>query len=144
MAQSGQGFLETLTNQYDSIHSEIENLKGMNAEKDQEIEDLREELQDYSRLKLLLEDIDSFQFNIKLTDPSLIEAARLICFNLYPSLTRDYIDWKENGGKRPKDPVRQLFIDIIKYVVLEKKDWLRSEFRNYGVSYRNDTTGVDE
>lgn len=144
MAQTGQGFLETLSTQYDTVSLEIENLKEINAEKDQEIEELKAELSDYNRLKLLLEDIDTFQFNIKLTDPALIEAARLVCFNLYPNLTRDFIDWKENGGKRPKDPVRQLFMDIIRYVILEKKDWLRSEFRNYGISYRNDTPGVKE
>ena len=69
---------------------------------------------------------------------------RLRVATKYPNLTRDFIDWKENGGKRPKDPVRQLFMDIIRYVILEKKDWLRSEFRNYGISYRNDTPGVKE
>ena len=82
MAQTGQGFLETLSTQYDTVSLEIENLKEINAEKDQEIEELKAELSDYNRLKLLLEDIDTFQFNVKLTDPALIEAARLVCFNL--------------------------------------------------------------
>lgn len=143
MARS-EGFLETISTQYDAISAEIVSLQSSNKEKDDEISELKEELAEYNRLKVLLEDIDTFQFTVKLNEPELIEAARLICVNLYPNHTRAYIDWKENGGKRAKDPARQLFMDVIRYVIMEKRDWLRTEFRNSGISYRNDILGVQE
>lgn len=96
----------------------ISELEEENAKISGELEIIRKQLDKFKDLIPLLErEEETFQLQIK--DVSLIQKAVMVIdqYRLYPILQRDYLEYKRNGGKRPKDPVRQFFTDVIKLVL---------------------------
>ncbi len=99
--------------------SQISELENRNNVLESELNDVKSKLDRFEHLLPLLErEEETFQLQIKET--SLIQKAVMVIdqYRLYPKLQRDYLEYKRNGGKRPKDPVRQFFQDVIKTVLL--------------------------
>ena len=98
--------------------TQISKLENKNSFLESQLNDVQTKLERFEHLLPLLErEEETFQLQIK--DVSLIQKAVMVIdqYRLYPILQRDYLEYKRNGGKRPKDPVRQFFTDVIKLVL---------------------------
>ena len=93
---------------------EIQKLKEELDLKNQEVDNLNERLSYFDHLKVLLERKDE-TFHLRINDQALLQKLIIVIdqYRLYPVLQRDYIEWKTNGGKRPKDPIRQCMLDVM-------------------------------
>ena len=98
--------------------TQISELENKNSFLESQLNDVQTKLERFEHLLPLLgRGEETFQLQIKET--SIIQKAVMVIdqYRLYPKLQRDYLEYKRNGGKRPKDPVRQFFQDVIKTVL---------------------------
>ena len=86
--------------------------------KNKEVDNLSEKLSYFDHLKVLLDRKDE-TFHLRIDDQKLLQKLIIVIdqYRLYPTLQRDYLEWKNNGGKRPKDPIRQCMLDILQAFV---------------------------
>ena len=123
----------------EQINSEAQNLAhSIIAPYQQEIDQLKEKLEQQSALveemerrykplyDLLpvLEKVEESKFHLTIDDKNVLRGLTVLASRLYPVLWRTYQAWANDGGKRPKSPVRQLIHDLL---------WMNSEKPEYFV-----------
>ena len=103
-----QDLIEPYTNKIAALEIENNQLSG-------DAEELRSQLEKFSKLMPLLEVKEIFKMEIR--DKDLIQQLRMLCHKWYPNATTAFLKWKNDGGKRPKDPVRLLIRDVMYLIV---------------------------
>ena len=110
-----QGFEKQVQELIAPYENKISALETENQQLSSDVEELKSQLQKFSELMPLLEVTEVFKLEIR--DKNLIQKARMLCHKLYPNATDAYLRWKSDGGKRPKDPVRQFIRDVLNLVM---------------------------
>ena len=72
----------------------------------------------------MLEKVEETKFHLTIEDKNVLRGLTVLASRLYPVLWRTYQGWVDTGGKRPKNPVRQLIQDLL---------WMNSEKPEYFV-----------
>ena len=119
--------------QLDSSSKELAQLKAENPQ-------LKEQLQPFLRLLPLIERDDTFHLKLNSETFGQGQLSRLavMASDLYPVLTKRFLDWKAgSGGKRPKDPLRQFIMDTLE-LLIDRPDWIRSTFKSGGCKHHRD------
>ena len=110
----------------------ISKLESDNGKLTTELEAIKEKLSKFEHLLPLLERKEEV-FQLQIKDASLLQKAVMVIdqYRLYPKMQRDYLEYKQNGGKRPKDPIRQFLVDLIK-VCLQQPNLITGALKSQG------------
>ena len=110
----------------------ISELESENEKLATQLGEVKETLEKFQHLLPLLERKEEV-FQLQIRDSSLLQKAVMVIdqYRLYPKLQRDYIEYKTNGGKRPKDPIRQFLTDVIK-LCLERPTLVTGALKSQG------------
>tara|TARA_Y100000034_G_C6855573_1_gene388767 strand:- start:347 stop:781 length:435 start_codon:yes stop_codon:yes gene_type:complete len=128
-----QQLLEPYQQELDKAKQEIEQLKTTNKE-------LEEKIKPFQALVPLLERGETFHLKLDNETFGLNKVRKLtvLAAELYPILTKHYLAWKGGqGGKRPKDPLRQFILDALT-LLSDRPDWIRATFRSGSCSQHRD------
>jgi len=133
MAEFGSALIQPYVDQIESDKAELDRLR-------QENQDLKSKLQPFLNMLPLIEREDTFHLKLNADTFGANKLRRLavLSTDLYPKLTKRWLEWKNGGGgTRPKDPMRQFIMNTLE-LFIDRPDWIRATFKSGGCKHHRD------